>query len=619
MASSITETLPLQSRTVRSHGKAPASVPFVSQHPHNYRGYDSMKMEKAYEAVKSGKMSVRRAAEEYGVPRSTLHDKTSGKVNLKAKSGGGFKRHLTDEEEFSLVEFLIECASIGYATSRRDVIAIAQQIARVRDPQAEITRGWWDSFRRRHPEISLRQAEPLSYARAAANNPEVIDKYFDSLEEIIEVNGLSKRPGQIFNCDKTGMPLVHKPPKVVTSVGQKHPYAITSGDKTQITVLACASASGYSIPPMVIFDRKTIREDMIEGELPQTFYGLSDSGWMDTELFAEWFKFHFLRHAPSSRPLLLLLDGHTSHCNPSILRVALDEGVIIFCLPPHTTHLLQPLDNGVLSSLKDHWRKECQQFYAKNPGKVLNRHNFMQVFRPAWMKGLSMSNIMGCFRATGVYPVDRKVVQQQLTQETDDQRPFCKASRDLVNRFTPVASNSITFTSPEVRAFEKCLRESKDERYALWLETFYPQSTAVRQSAIDVILKRPTPPAQHKQHFQQGARVLTSETFIREAEEKAERKRKKEEEKEKKKEERERKRQEKAERDKEQQQEKEKKREERERKRREKTEKDREQQQEKEKKKEEQERKRQEKAEQRRHTHKGIVNITFKAYCTRFS
>ena len=88
------------------------------------------------------------------------------KVALNARSGR--KKLLTDEEEASLIEFLVGCASIGYAKSRSDVLAIAQQIARTRDPHVEVTKGWWDSFCKRHPEIMLRHAEPLSYARACA-------------------------------------------------------------------------------------------------------------------------------------------------------------------------------------------------------------------------------------------------------------------------------------------------------------------------------------------------------------------------------------------------------------------------------------------------------------------
>ena len=267
----------------------------------------------------------------------------------------------------------------------------------------EITKGWWDSFWCRHPEISLHQGEPLPYARAAANNPNVIENYFELLAETIETNGLTHRPGQIFNCDETGMPLVHKPPKVVSHVSQKHPYAVTSADKSQITVLACTSASGYTIPPMVVFDRKQLQAEMTDGEVPGAFHGLSDSDWMDTVLFEQWFRNHFLVHASSIRPLLLLLDGHLSHYSPTFLKMAAEESIIVFCLPTHTTHLLQLLDNGAFASLKGQWRYECQRFYAQNPGKVLNRCNFMQVFHKAWVQGMTLANVTSCFRAVGVY------------------------------------------------------------------------------------------------------------------------------------------------------------------------------------------------------------------------
>lgn len=125
-------------------------------------------------------------------------------------------------------------------------------------PGVKIPEGWWDSFRCSHPELSLRQAEPISYARATANNPAAITEYFDLLAETKENNGLKQRPGQIYNCGATGMPLVHKPPKVVPHASEKHPYAITSGNKAQITVLACTNASGYTIPPMVVSIRKCL-------------------------------------------------------------------------------------------------------------------------------------------------------------------------------------------------------------------------------------------------------------------------------------------------------------------------------------------------------------------------
>ena len=72
------QTLPLHSRVVRSHSKAPVKVPFTTLRLPTYCGYSSVNIEKAYEAVAAGKMCVQRAAEEYGVPKSTLHDRVSG-------------------------------------------------------------------------------------------------------------------------------------------------------------------------------------------------------------------------------------------------------------------------------------------------------------------------------------------------------------------------------------------------------------------------------------------------------------------------------------------------------------------------------------------------------------
>ena len=120
-------------------------------------------------------------------------------------------------------------------------------------------------------------------------------------------------PSQIYNVDETGMPLDHKPPKIVTKRGQKKVRSRTSGNKSQVTVIACVSATGHAIPPFVIFDAKGLNYDWTKGQVPETRYGLSGTGWVDTELFKGWLNQHFLKYAVGSRPLLLVLDGHSTH------------------------------------------------------------------------------------------------------------------------------------------------------------------------------------------------------------------------------------------------------------------------------------------------------------------
>ena len=122
--------------------------------------------------------------------------------------------------------------------------------------------------------------------------------------------------------------------------GDKNPAAIGGNTKTQIMVLACVSASGYAVPPMVVWGHKVLNYQLTIGEVPGTFYGLSDSGWMTAELFDQWFARHFLLYAPSARPLLLLLDGHSSHFCPDVVRKA---DVTVFTIPPKKSSALSRL------------------------------------------------------------------------------------------------------------------------------------------------------------------------------------------------------------------------------------------------------------------------------------
>ena len=81
------------------------------------------------------------------------------------------------------------------------------------------------------------------------------------------------KPAQLFNCDKTGMPLNHKPSSVIAQKGAKHPRTVTSSNKKQMTVLACCNAAGYAIPLLVLFGRKTLNPDLTVGEVPGTSTG----------------------------------------------------------------------------------------------------------------------------------------------------------------------------------------------------------------------------------------------------------------------------------------------------------------------------------------------------------
>ena len=357
---------------------------------------------------------------------------------------------------------------------------------------APVSHGWWEKFQKRHQELSLRSSETLSQRRAIAMSPAVLNKYFDLLEDTIKGNDLHKRPALIFNCDESGFPLIHRPGKRIAGKGQKHVLTVTSDSKSRVTVLACVNAAGYAIPPLVIYARANLTKPLYQGEIPGTMYALSPgSGWMDGSTFFEWFEHHFLEYAPSGRPLLLLLDGHSSHYNPEFIRFAAQKGVIVFALPPNTTHLSQPLDGVCFKALKQCWDEQCNLFMSDNPGKTITIYQFSELFAAAWKKAMTPQNITSSFRTTGVFPVNRLALE--ILQEKEKFSPKLSmadiAKSNGIN-FLPLYSpckkyssnrtaDQVEFTDEEMKHFKRRFEEGYDvpgdTHYIQWLKIHHPE------------------------------------------------------------------------------------------------------------------------------------------------
>ena len=329
---------------------------------------------------------------------------------------------------------------------------------------ALVTSGWWQSFCGRHPNLTLRAPAPLSKARAQATDPAMLTRYFDLLEEVLTENDLLDRPCQVFNMDESGMPLDPSHVKVVAEHGVRNPVAPSSGDKAQITIVACVSASGSCMPPTVILDRKTLPPRFTKGDVPGSIYGLSSRGWIDQELFDGWFVKHFLKHAPAARPLLLLLDGHSSHFCPDTVRLAAKEKVILFALPPNTTHLSQPLDKGCFGPLKEHWKEECHEFMSCNPGVVVSRDSFSQLFSKAWMKAMTMKNVTAGFKVCGIFPFDRDAMTLPVDRRDPMKTLASKSGLAYIPLFSPAKGQDSQLKSSSHRRSRSRQRHGQSSR-----------------------------------------------------------------------------------------------------------------------------------------------------------
>ena len=213
--------------------------------------WSDQSMRLAMEAVKSGRSSITHAATLHGIPRQTLHDRISGRV--RHGNNPGPRPFLSSSEEKDLANFLIDSSKVGYGKSRQQVKSIAACGARAKGRlqlDKVLSDGWYYRFMSRQSGLALRKGDPTANIRMNCLNKEIMEEYFDMLKKTLLDNDLMNKPAQIYNVDESGMPLDHRPPKVITRKGQKKVRSRTSGNRSQITVIACVSAAGHALPPL---------------------------------------------------------------------------------------------------------------------------------------------------------------------------------------------------------------------------------------------------------------------------------------------------------------------------------------------------------------------------------
>ena len=206
---------------------------------------------------------------------------------------------------------------------------------------------------------------------------------------------LTTKPRQIYNCDETFLPLDYTREKVVAAKGSKTVYSQTTGTTDHITLLCCASAAGLPLPPMIIY-AKSFPGGQYRFQGPDdALYAKSESGWIDTELFMTWLNKIFFKYVVSQRPVLLLVDGHKSHITLDVIDKCRENDITLFCLPPHTTHALQPLDVAVFKSLKDQYAKAVRSLSFSKKNFVVTKREFFKVVKSPFEKAFSTACILG--------------------------------------------------------------------------------------------------------------------------------------------------------------------------------------------------------------------------------
>jgi hypothetical protein len=110
---------------------------------------------------------------------------------------------------------------------------------------------------------------------------------------------------------------------------------------------------------------------------------------------------------------MLVLDGHESHKSVEFEDYCKANNIITLCLPPHSSHITQPLDVGVFSSLKKAYGSEINM-YSRVHVNHITKVEFFQAFRNAYKKAMTKDNITGGFQGAGLIPFEPEAVLSKL-------------------------------------------------------------------------------------------------------------------------------------------------------------------------------------------------------------
>jgi hypothetical protein len=117
-------------------------------------------------------------------------------------------------------------------------------------------------------------------------------------------------------------------------------------------------------------------------------------------------KNHFFVKNGCKRPVVLLLNGHTSHIDLQISKFCKENGIMLYCLPPHSSHITQPLDVGFFSPLNANWKSAVAAFKVSHFGQSLTKEKFAKVFKEAWLDTVKARLIINGFADSGIFPVN---------------------------------------------------------------------------------------------------------------------------------------------------------------------------------------------------------------------
>jgi hypothetical protein len=404
------------------------------------------------------------------LPYQRLLARYKGRPSLSNRRPNG--RKLDESQESALCRYIDFLDSIYLPPKRPAIAAAANAIlasCHTDDSTKPPTIGshWLQRFLRRHPEYLVRRQRAIDIERKKCLDRQVAREWFDSYQETIAQYGITT--DDIWNFDETGFNIgVGRDQWIITREPKRQISGGFSTNREYATVIEAISATGATIAPVVILSAKVLLLrwfDVVGDER----IAVTDTGYLNHLLALQWIRLfdQLTKDSAKGTHRMLICDQFGSHLTYEFVKYCEDHKIILFFLPPHSSHLLQPLDVGVFSAYK-HWHSEWVYDATVSGYAKITKDDFLGAIARIRQKTFKSSTIKLGFRLTGLWPINPSMVLDSLV---DSGRDFGFNTPSPPSSAASNSQDSSDLSTPKTAERVKKLEERLEDKISRMQQT----------------------------------------------------------------------------------------------------------------------------------------------------
>ena len=217
--------------------------------------YTENALQNALRDVSSG-TPLRAAAQRWGIPRSTLHNRTKGHTS-RSTAYAPYQR-LAQEQEKALAHWVFAQAALGSPPTHAQLRGMAQRVLSQGGDNRPLGVNWMQGFLSRNSDIGSLRGRTLESTHYNGANTETIQAFFDLLDQLI----ISQiKPENRYNMDEAGLQEgLGYNGIVLGKAGSKLAFVKYPSSRTWTTIVECVSPLGRYLWPLVIFKGDSVQQ-----------------------------------------------------------------------------------------------------------------------------------------------------------------------------------------------------------------------------------------------------------------------------------------------------------------------------------------------------------------------